>query len=180
MSNARLAIVFGPALLVAAVSAAQPPAAPPKPGPEHKKIEYFAGKWAFEGEMKESPFGPAGKATGSETCEWFAGGFHLTCRSESKSPMGESKGLGIWAYDASEKVYTYYGVESGGMAVLSKGTLEGDTWAWKNDMKMGDKTVKSRYTVKQVSPDVYHFKWETSLDGASWTLVQEGKGTRVK
>ena len=47
--------------------AAQAP--PQKPGPEHKKLEYFVGKWTSTGEMKASPFGPAGKITSSDTCE---------------------------------------------------------------------------------------------------------------
>jgi hypothetical protein len=48
-------------------------AQPPKPGPEHKPLGYFVGKWESEGEMKPGLFGPGGKMTSSETCEWFAG-----------------------------------------------------------------------------------------------------------
>jgi hypothetical protein len=162
------------------VAAAQEPPAPPKPGPEHKRIAFFAGKWTFDADMKPSPFGPGGKVTGNESCEWFEGGFHLTCRSKTQGAMGDQTGVGIWAYDPAEKVYTYYAYGSDGNAFLSKGKVEGDTWTWKNDMKMGDKTMKSRFTIKEVSPDVYTFTWETSPDGTSWTAVQEGKGTRVK
>ena len=88
--------------------------------------------------------------------------------------MGEGKGMGIWAYDPAEKVYTYYALESSGHAFLSKGKVEGDTWTWKNDMKMGDKTLQSLFTIKQISADVYTFKWETSPDGLAWTAFASG------
>jgi len=180
MAKRTLAVALATALLGAAGAAAQAPSAPPKPGPEHEKIGFFAGRWTFDAEMKPSPFGPGGKVTGSETCEWFPGGFQLTCRSESKGAMGEGKGMGIWAYDPAEKVYTYYALESSGHAFLSKGKVEGDTWTWKNDMKMGDKTLQSLFTIKQISADVYTFKWETSPDGTAWATMEEGKGTRAK
>ena len=35
----------------------------PKPGPEHKVIEYFIGKWTGQAEVKPGPFGPGGKMT---------------------------------------------------------------------------------------------------------------------
>ena len=63
-----------------------------KPGPEHKRIGYFAGTWTFQGEAKQSPIGPAGKISSSETCEWLAGGFQLSCRSKGTGPRGASIG----------------------------------------------------------------------------------------
>ena len=35
---------------------AQAPPAPPKPGPEHKKLEYFVGKWTVESEIKANEY----------------------------------------------------------------------------------------------------------------------------
>lgn len=69
-------------------SAGQAPSGPPKPEPELQKLAYFAGKWASEGEMKPSSFGPGGKFTFIQTCEWFAGGFALVCHSEGKMREG--------------------------------------------------------------------------------------------
>ena len=39
---------------------AQAPPAPPQPGPEHKKVEYFLGTWKAEGEIKANGYVPAG------------------------------------------------------------------------------------------------------------------------
>lgn len=75
----------------------------PKPGPEQKALGYFAGKWSSEGEMKPGPFGPGGKMTSVDTCEWFAGGFQLVCRGQGSGAMGPMTTLGIIAYNSTEK-----------------------------------------------------------------------------
>ena len=63
---------------------AQAPPAPPKPGPEHKKLEYFVGKWTVESEIKANEFvPPAGKTVGTETGTPGPGGFYVESRAES-------------------------------------------------------------------------------------------------
>ena len=101
----------------------------PTPGPEHQRLGYFTGKWTSEGEMKESPFGPGGKFTSSDDCQWFEGKFAVVCRTEGKGPMGPMKGLGMMSYSGEEKVYTYYGLDSSGMTMTSvpRGTVQGNT-----------------------------------------------------
>src|SRR2546426_7707771 len=81
----------------------QAPSGPPKPGPEHQKLAYFAGKWANEGDMKPSPFGPAGKFTFTQKCEWYEGSFALVCHSEGKFAQSAVKSLSIMSYDPAEK-----------------------------------------------------------------------------
>jgi hypothetical protein len=169
------------ALFVAASTAlAQPPAGPPKPGPEHKRLGYFEGKWTAEGEQKANPFGPAGKFTSNDSCEWIMDGFFLKCSGEGKDPLGAVKGLGLLGYDAENKVYTYYGVDNRGMGVPGEGTLEGKTWTYTSTFKMKGKTMKSRYILQEVSPTEYTFKWELADEKGSWTTLAEGKETKAK
>jgi hypothetical protein len=178
--TSRLALAFGIALTCAAAAAAQAPAGPPAPGPEHKKLDYFVGKWTTESELKPSPFGPGGKMTGRDSCEWFAGGFHLVCRAEGKGPMGEVKGLSLLGYSGEEKAYTYMGIDNMGMGSTARGTLAGGVWTWNGEDKMGGKVIKSRYVITQQSKDAYTFKWDMSQDGGkTWTPVMEGKETRA-
>ena len=61
---------------------AQAPPAPPKPGPEHKKLEYFVGKWTVESEIKANEFVPACKTVSTETCTLGPGGFYVESRNE--------------------------------------------------------------------------------------------------
>ena len=56
--------------------------------------------------------------------------------------------------------------------------MDGDTWTWTNEMKMGDKTMKTRFTEKVLSPTSYSYKFEMSPDGTNWNLVMDGKDTK--
>lgn len=179
MTTRVMALACASALGLTGLASAQAPA-PPRPGAEHRKLGYFAGKWTSEGEMKPSPLGPGGKFSATESCEWFAGGFHLVCRSEMKGPMGEMKGIGILTWSAEEKAYKYQGIDSLGTWDSGTGSTSGDTWTWNGETKTGGKLVKSRYISKTVSPDAYTFKWEMASEGGPYSTVMEGKGTRVK
>jgi hypothetical protein len=44
---------------------------------------------------------------------------------------------------------------------------------------MGGQPFHSRYTMTEVSPTSYTFKWDTSADGTKWTNVMEGKSTKA-
>jgi hypothetical protein len=161
------------------VVAAQAPQAP-KPGPEHEKLAYFVGKWTGQGEVKPGPMGPGGKITSSDNCEWFEGRFSVICRSEGTTPMGPTKSIGILGYSPEEKVYTYYGVDNSGMTMASvpKGTRQGDTWTYHDEGMMGGQKVKTRVTIKEVSPTAYTFKMEMQGPDGKWMPMMESKQTK--
>lgn len=166
---------------IAAVALAQtPPPGPPKPGPEHKKLGFFIGKWSGEADMKESPFGPGGKMTWSETCEWFEGGFAVVCHSTGSGPGGPMKGVAILSYSPDQKVYTYYGVGNDGMAMttIPHGTVKGNTWTYDDESMMGGKSMKTRFIIQETSPTTSTMKWETLGEGGAWTTIMEGKNTK--
>jgi hypothetical protein len=175
----RTSVLFITTLLITAAAFAQ--MGPPKPGPELKKLDYFLGTWTSEGEAKPGPMGPGGKFTESGHGEWMDGGFFLVIHSDFKGgTMGNATGTAYMGYNADEKVYTYDEFNSMGESVHSKGTVDGDTWNWANDMKMGPQTMKTRYTMKILSPTSYTFKLEMSPDGTKWDTVMEGKATKSK
>jgi hypothetical protein len=152
----------------------------PKPGPEHKKLDMFVGSWALDGDMKTSPMGPGGKMTESEKCAWMEGGFFVVCHSDFKSSMGDGTGISVMGYSADDKAYTYREFNSWGEFDDSKGSVDGDTWTWTSDEKMGPNTMKGRFTMKITSPTSYNFMFEMSQDGTKWTTVMDGKATKEK
>ncbi|HUK25089.1 MAG TPA: DUF1579 family protein [Terriglobales bacterium] len=173
----RVAFAALPVLVLAALSAfGQMPM--PKPGPEVKKLDYFVGSWTMEGEMKPGPMGPGGKFTGSETDEWMPGGFFLEAHEEFKTPMGDGTAKAFMGYDTEGKMYTYHSFASTGESENSTGMLEGDTWNWTSDEKMGGQTLKGKYSLTMLSPTSYSFKFEVSPDGTTWNTVMEGKATK--
>jgi len=167
-------------VLSSGLALAQAPGEKPKPGPEHKRLGYFIGKWTAEAEMKPSPFMPGGRMTNHDTCEWFDGGFAVVCRSEGKGPMGPTKALGILGYSTEEKAYTYYAVNNGpmDMATVPRGTVQDRSWVYDDEAKMGGKMVKSRYTIQEISPTSYTFKWEILGDDGAWQTLMEGKSNK--
>ena len=153
----------------------------PKPGPEVKKLAYFTGHWSSDGDVKPGPMGPGGKFHSDDHYEWLDGGFFVVIHGKfTGGGMGSGSSTAYMGYDSNDKVYTYDEFSSMGEATHSKGTVDGDTWVWNNDMKMGPQTLKGRFTMKILSPTSYSYKYETSPDGNSWTTVMDGKETKMK
>lgn len=158
---------------------AQAPSGPPKPGPEQQRLAFFVGKWKSEGDLKPSAFGPGGKYSGTETCEWIANHFGVLCRSQGTMPMGAVSGVSMIGYDPGEKTYTYTEINTLGEATISRGTVDGDTWTWTNDAKIGGKLMRQHFTMKVVSPDTATYKFEMAEGDGPSNLVMEGKQTRM-
>ena len=173
----KIRIIFSAVVLVMLAGAAlsQTPEMP-KPGPEVKRLQYYAGTWHSELEMKMAP---GGKTTGTDYSEMMPGGFFLLTHTEGKGPMGELKELAVMGYDAEQKLYTYDAFNNFGEAEHFKGTVQGDTWTWTSEGNLGGKMTKMRFTAKEVSPASYTMKLEIASD-SGWSTVMEGKATKTK
>lgn len=154
---------------------------PDKPGPEVKKLDYFAGTWTVEGTVSQGPWGNGGKFTSTDTSEWMPGNFFLAGHSDFKMPPeigGDGKEVSYMGYDTNENVYTFDSFNSQGRRETSKGVLTGDTWTWNSSQNYGGQDIKQKMTIKQVSPTSYSMKFEVSVDGTTWMMFMEGKATK--
>jgi hypothetical protein len=153
----------------------------PKPGAEVKKLEMLAGSWTLEGDVKPNPMGPGGKLTEIEKCDWMEGNFFLVCHTDFKTAnSGNGSGISVIGYSTADKVYTYREFNSWGEFEDSKGSLDGDTWTWTSEEKVGNNTVKGRFVMKFTSATAYSFTYETSPDSVKWTLLVDGKAVKGK
>jgi len=152
----------------------------PKPAPELRKLDYFAGTWRAQGEVKPGPMGPGGKFTGTNKVRCMDGGFFLVTHSEFNGAMGQGTETAYMGYDSNDKMYTYYSFNTLGEADHAKGKLEGDTWTWLSETRMGPQTIKGRLTLKMLSATAYSFKFETSTNGNTWNTLLQGRDTKKK
>jgi hypothetical protein len=168
-----LCAVFSASILIPATGA-QTPESLPKHGAEHEKLAYFVGKWIYEEDVKTTAYSRIGKYVYTESCEWFAGEFAVICKSHNQN--GTPIGLSIMGYDLREKTYTYFQTRSNGESAFQRGTIDGDTWTWIDDLKI----THGRFTEKTVNSDLATYTYEMARGSEPWTLVTEGKQTRQK
>jgi len=159
-----------------ALSLAQAPPERPKPGPEHKKLEYFLGTWKTEGEIKANEFVPAGKSVTTETYTLGPGGFYV----EFDRPEGQiPRTQGIMAYDSHAKAYTSFYVNSAGLVGTGTGTVDGNTWTFLVEDKVFGRAVKGRTTITTLSPTQFTIKYEMADANGRYTTITEGTATKV-
>ncbi len=159
-----------------ALSLAEAPPERPKPGPEHKKLEYFLGTWKTEGEIKANGYVPAGKSVTTETYTLGAGGFSIEVdRPEGPIPRTQ----GIQAYDSHAKVYTTFYVSSTGLVGGGTGTVDGNTWTWMLEDKWLGHAVKGRTTVTVKSASQFTVKYEMLDPNGRYVTLTEGTSTKV-
>lgn len=170
----RFTALTSMALLLGLALSARVQTETPKPAQELRKLDYFAGTWATEGEIKPGPMGPGGKFTGTNHVQWMDGAFFLVTNSEFHGAVGKGSETSYMGYDSEDKTYTYDSFNTLGEADHAKGNVDGDTWTWLSQTTVGSQTIKGRLTQKVVSATAYSFKFEVSPDGATWTTILEG------
>ena len=159
----------------------QPAPSPAEPGPEVKKLDYFAGTWKGEGTIPPGPWGAGGKYSVTHTQQWLAGRFFLLCHSDIKMPPelgGGSTSDGFTGYDNDKKQYISIGVDSRGGHGETHGTLNDDTWTWTDTATYNGKEMHQRETNQMLSADKYRAIFAVSDDGIKWTVMMDTIVTR--
>lgn len=153
----------------------------PESNPEQKKLGYFVGTWTLAGDLKASPFGTAGKFTGTQRNEWATDHLTLVSRWDEQRPEGSDTGTSVYTYDPDRKLYKYHGTDSAGEVEDSTGTVTGNIWIWMSQLTVSNGTsMKGRYTETITSSTSYDFKFEVAPPDGQWTTALEGKAQKTK
>lgn len=103
------------------------------------------------------------------------------CRGEESGPTGKRTFLNIRAYDETAKAYIEYGISSFGESEYNTGgSIVGNKKTFEMNSEIEGKPLKLRYTEVQVSPTFFTYQAEASVDGGPWTMIAEGRVTKVK
>src|SRR5262245_25804963 len=152
----------------------------PTPAPEQQRLQPFVGNWTMVGETKASPFGPAGKVTGTDRIESL-GGFFIQRTFQMKAPEGEVRGTHMMGYDPVKKTYVTSVYNSVGAYGTGTMTVSGNTWTMLTSGVAGGKPVQERCSVAfgagNASLDI---SCEASADGKTWAPTFIGKATKSK
>jgi len=154
----------------------------PTAGPEVKRMATMVGSWKDESQFHKTAFTEAGKEAGTSNCQWFTGETHVVCRAEWTGTAGPGAGLMVVGWHPGMKVYLAQMMQSNGMIQQLKGTVSGNTWTFAGEAPSAatGKPAKMRLTVVEVSPTLQTSKFEIAPDGGPWTVLVEGKSTKVK
>jgi hypothetical protein len=133
----------------------------PKPDPALKRLDAFVGKWNTEGQIKESPFGPAGKIIGTDTYEWLTGGFFLIHRVDVRMGDQTNESIEMIGYDALSNTYPMHSFDSQGNFIQMQARVTGDTWTFTGEAM--------RFTgVFSKDGNSISGKWEYKSDDSDW------------
>jgi len=117
----------------------------PKPAPEMADLRTLIGTWTSEETMEESPFGPAGTGTGTNTVRLGPGGFSVLMEHRSKGTMGSFAGHGVLSWDPDERVYKTSWVDSMTPGIMtSVGKKEGETIVYNGQATMNGKKISTK------------------------------------
>lgn len=144
----------------------------PQPGPEHEKLHALVGKWEGEEKISPSPWGPGGKAIGRYDMRVAVDGFFVVQDyEEEKDGRIVFRGHGIYGWDAKDKMYTWFWVDSMGQTPVgpSRGRWEGDALVFESTHSPEG---RGRYSHRFEGANTYHFKLESSFDGGKTYLTQ--------
>lgn len=160
---------------------AQQPNQPPKPGPEHQKLQLWVGEWTYEGESQTTFLGPGVKFTGRMTARSIMNGFGLEVVFNEQSPSGEKQTVEVDTYDPVTNSYPVLSVYSDGSFFQGFFTVNGSVATWEGTSTANGKQYKDRGT-DAVAPDGMSITQhgEISADGKTWVPSFILRATKVQ
>ena len=114
-------------LLILAVAAAEGQSATPRPSPEVKKWDVWAGDWVLSGTSKDSPTGAEYKVDWTIQGHWFLGGFFVEDDQVWKGNGAEVHFKEILYYDPIKKALANAGFGSDGSTWAQTVTFDNET-----------------------------------------------------
>jgi hypothetical protein len=150
--------------------------------PALKKLDVWIGHWTTQRQAKDTPYSRARSISSETTCAWSANHGYMICDQLINDAGVISNELSIYTYSEREKAYKFFGLDMNGQPRSVPLTIEGNVWTYGGKpFEANGKKIQIRTTNEFVSPTTVIFRTEYSDDGgAHWTLINEGKDTKVK
>ncbi len=136
---------------------------------------YFPGVWTFEWRVPDSPLGPGGLITGTETFEPGGDGRNYRAAVMAEGPGGSFTTESTIIYLAGQRAFVRHDADSRGFAMLRAGRIGGDLGGFYTihyetaPFEADGQQVRLRMTTRLVSPVNYRVESRISVDGGPFT-----------
>ena len=100
------------------------------PGPLHRRLQRFVGRWRTEGEILGGPPGASARLQATDSYEWLPGGYFLLHRVEGRLGDEPVQTLEVIGYDAERHTYFSHAFDDRGNArTYTAGLSDDGTWS---------------------------------------------------
>lgn len=149
--------------------------------PALQKLDVWTGRWKIQGQAKDTPYSRAGLISSDTTCAWAINHNYMVCDQLIYDAAGDSNALSVYTYSDKEKAYKFFGLDRNGEPRSVPLTIEGNIWTYGGQpFDDNGKKIQIRTINEFTTPATVTFHTEYSDDGgAHWTLMNEGKDTKV-
>ncbi len=134
---------------------------PAQPGPEHRKLGVFAGKWINQGHTIARDGVPSAEILTSDIYEWAPGGFFLVHSAYGRIGEFGVGGIEIISFDPAAGSYVSRFFDSQGNASTARLTEKDGHWTWADEHT---RTTAS-FSQDGMVQTAHH---ESSEDGTTW------------
>jgi Protein of unknown function (DUF1579) len=139
---------------------------PATPGPEHRKLAVFIGKWINAGHTVARPGVPSAEILTSDIYEWAPGGFFLIHTAYGTIGEHGVGGIEIISYEPDSGSYRSRFFDSQGNASSSQLTEHNGAWTWTDEHTRCTATFRD----DGATQTAHH---ELSETGTSWSPSME-------
>ncbi len=155
-----------------------------QPGPNHKLLEPYAGKWTAKIKML-APGEPAAESDGTSECKWVMDKRYMIDDTTSTMMGMPFKGMGVTGYDNLKQKFVGTWIDTMGTGVMQlEGSYDASTKTFTFMMELPDMTmtkyVASRMTDKWIDNDHHTSQMFTPGPDGKEAMMMEIHYTRSK
>jgi len=141
------------------------------------KLKVFAGAWKSDSQKFDTIFSSAGTVSWMQANECGRNGGFYVC---NQSSNGVSRVLLVFTYKGGDTYGVTYVPADGSRAISGELLIDGNTWTYPGQQNKLGQTTYFRNVNVFTNPDTIEFREEFSVDQQTWTLMAQGRETRIK
>jgi hypothetical protein len=134
---------------------------PAEPGPEHRLLDVFIGRWINDGRTVEDSGAPAVEIVTSDIYEWAPGGFVVVHSAYGRIGANDVGGVEVISYDPGTGTYRAEFFDNQGNTTVSELTVSRGVWTWRGARTRCTATFSDDGRTQTA-------RHERSSDGTSW------------